>query len=90
MDHELKIIMSGDTNHTVKVYINNTQISLIQDIKFSASSNELGHQVELKLPNLFALKKSQLGDDLIQSLQQTLDLLKEIPHIKVTLIDLDF
>ena len=91
MRHELKIIMSGEFNSMVKVYIDDKQVGLIQDIKFHASADEHTPQVEIMFPNLFALDKSQLGNgDLIQSLQSTLDLLQEMPHVKVTLLDLEF
>lgn len=83
--------MSGEFNSMVKVYVNDKQVGLIQDIKFHASASEHIPTVELVFPNLFALDKSQLGNgDLVQSLQATLDLLKEMPHVKVTLMDLEF
>jgi hypothetical protein len=91
MRHQLKIIMSGEFNSMVKVYIDDKQVGLIQDIKFHASANEHAPHVEIVFPNLFALDKSQFGnDDLLQSLQSTLDLLKEMPNVKVTLLDLEF
>lgn len=90
MNHELKIIVSGEFNSEVKVYIDNIQIGLIQDIKFSANAHEVLPQIELVFPNLFALDKSQIANnDLIQSLQETLDILKEMSHVKVTLVNLE-
>ncbi len=83
--------MSGEFNSMVKVYVDDKQVGLIQDIKFHANAYEHFPVVELVFPNLFALDKSQLGNgDLVQSLQATLDLLKEMPHVKVTLADLEF
>lgn len=90
MNHELKIIVSGEFNSEIKVYINNIQIGLIQDIKFSANAHKALPQIELVFPNLFSLDKSQIvNNDLIQSLQETLNILKEMPHVKVTLVNLE-
>lgn len=91
MSRELKIVVTGETNQLVEVYIDDNKIELIQDIKFSANANETYNQIEITFPNLLAIDKSQYRDgELIQpyGLQAMLDLVKEIPYIKVNLVDI--
>jgi len=93
MEHELKIIMSGKLNSMVKVYIDDRQVGLIQDVKFHASAHEDFPEVEIVFPNLFDSQVDQNSirkGGILDMLKKNLDLLKEIPHVKVTLADLDW
>lgn len=85
--------MSGKFNSMVKVYVDEQQIGLIQDVKFHASAHENFPEVEIVFPNLFDSQvdqKSVKSGGLLDMLKKNLELFKEIPHVKVTLASLDW
>jgi hypothetical protein len=87
MDKELKIIV-GPTTGTTKVFVGDRQIGLIQDIRFHASVDYLLPQVEIVFPDLFSIQ--DYDSYLLKDLKENMDLLKELPNIKVTLEKLEF
>lgn len=87
MDEELKIVV-GPTTATTKVFVGERQIGLIQDIRFHASVDYLRPQIEIVFPDLFSIHG--VDSPLVKSLQESIDLLKELPNVKVTLEKLEF
>jgi hypothetical protein len=90
MDKELKIIV-GSTTGTTKIFVGDRQIGLIQDIKIHASVDNSLPEVEIVFPDLFSLQVDMdYNSSLIEGLKQSMDLLSEFPHVKVTLEKLVF
>jgi hypothetical protein len=92
MAHELKIIV-GDSLADTKVFIDDKKIGMIQDIKLHIGVDTVLPEVEIVFPNLFQTnidptfyRTSTASADLMQ----TLEILKEMPHVRATLKDLDF
>lgn len=92
MTHELKIIL-GPTAHKTLVMIDDRPIGLIQDIKFHVGIDSVVPEIEIVFPNLFSDQIDQNYKNnsvMVRELKNSLDLLKTMPHVKVTLQELDF
>lgn len=87
MKHELKVIL-GPTTHETLVLVDNQPIGLIQDIKFRASVESLIPEIEIVFPNLMPFKAT--NEVMVTELERTIELLKELPHVKVTIKDIEF
>jgi len=87
MSYELKIIV-GSTTVDTKVYIDERPIGLIQDIKFHANASNSTTELELVFPNLIPFKNT--NKQTVEHLELILDLLKNLPHVKVALQDVEF
>lgn len=88
MAKELKIITDGLASHT-KVFVGDKQIGLIQKITFIAANDNLTNNIEIVFPDLLSLP-SHLNSDIVRSLKENLELLKEIPNVKIILEKLFF
>lgn len=82
MKHEFKVIL-GATSMETKVFIDDKPVGLIQEIKFVANAATGETDTELTFPDLQEYKMA--GGGLAKDLEYTLELLKEIPHVKVVL-----
>lgn len=87
MKHELKVIIGATTAETV-VYADNKAIGLIQDIKFHASTESTTPEIEIVFPNLLPFKTT--NRQTVEQLEAQLELLKEFPHVKVTIQNIRF
>ncbi len=87
MKHELKVIL-GPTTHDTLVLVDNQPIGLIQDIKFHASVDSVTPEIEIVFPNLMPFRAT--NETMVKNLEEHLELLKELPHVKVTLKDIEF
>ena len=82
MKHELKVIL-GATAHETMVYIDDQPVGLIQEIKFVANATTGETDIELVFPDFREYK--QTNGNFARQLEDTLELLKEMPHIRVLL-----
>lgn len=92
MEHELKIIMGSTPMQTI-VMIDNQPIGLIQDIKFHVGVDSAESEIEIVFPDFFSGDLDPLyvaTSPFIKELQHTLEILKEMPHVKVRLEKLQF
>lgn len=92
MKHELKVIL-GPTAHETLVLVDNEPIGLIQDIKFHVGVNHTVPDIEIVFPNLLGPGVDAdyaQNSVMVRQLKKTLELLKDLPHVKVTLQDLQF
>ena len=80
-DKKLKIIF-GPTPNMIKVFVDDKKIGLIQKISFYADINVV-QPVEIVFPDLLSIP-SYTGNA-VDSLKENLELLKDVPHVKVTL-----
>jgi hypothetical protein len=87
MKHELKIIL-GPTAHETVVYVDDQPIGLIQDIKFHANVDDTATEIEIIFPNMFPFSDTNVHMCMI--LEDALEELKKVPHVKVTLKDIEF
>ena len=92
MAHELKIIV-GDNISDTKVMIDDKPVGLIQDIRLHIGVESILPEIEITFPNLYQtnidpnyFKNSSTPAELMQ----TLEILKTMPQVKVTLKDLEF
>ena len=89
MSNELKIIV-GATPLETKVFIGEKQIGLIQEIKFNANANCEGTVTEIVFPDLLSIPSYSDSNGLLKELKESLELLKDMPYVKVTLQKLIF
>lgn len=82
MKHELKIIL-GPTAHETTVSIDDQPVGLIQQINFVANAETGKTDIELTFPDL--RKHKETNTVFANQLESTLELLKEMPHIRVIL-----
>lgn len=87
MKHELKIIW-GDSSANTIVLVDNKPIGLIQEIRCHVSVNTPIPEIEITFPNLQPF--AQTNKSMVDMLEQQLELLKELPQVKVTLQDIKF
>lgn len=82
MKHELKVIL-GATSHETMVYIDDQPVGLIQEIKFVANATTGTTDIELTFPDFQEYRATNGG--FAKQLEDTIELLKEMPHIRVLL-----
>ena len=87
MKHELKVIM-GETTSDTHVFVDNQPIGLIQELKMSVAVGNHAPTVEIVFPNLAPFE--QTNKQLVETFHKQIELLKELPQVKVTLQDLNF
>jgi hypothetical protein len=83
MKNEFKIIATGPLMKNVQIFINDTQIGLVQDINFHASCNDVP-EIQLVLP-ILSDSENTVASNYINEL---LELLKNIPNVKITFQDI--
>jgi hypothetical protein len=86
MSQELKIIVGNKYKGEVKIFVGDTQIGLIQDIKFHAQASSITPNIEIMFPDLF--DDHYKGESLKKSLSLYMELLKDVPGVTVTLLPL--
>jgi hypothetical protein len=82
MKHELKVIL-GATPHQTLVLIDDEPVGLIQEIKFHVKAGGTDTDIEIVFPNF--LEHKETNKVFATQLEQTLELLKELPHVRVLL-----
>jgi hypothetical protein len=85
MKHELKVILGDSTANTI-VLVDNNPIGLIQEISFKASVEHQAPEIEIVFPNLHLFAST--NKELVNQLEAQVQLLKELPQVKVTIRDI--
>lgn len=97
MKHEFKIVMEFEDDQSkplhsgIRVYIDNNIVGCIQDLKFSADTENFLPKLEITFPDLAGLKElsSERECVFIKDVQYHIDNLKVIPGIDIKLKSLD-
>lgn len=87
MKHELKVIM-GETARDTIVLVDDEQIGFIQELKFHVSVDQQIPIIEMVFPDLEPFKESNRTS--VTKLDRHMELLREIPNVKITLKELEF
>ncbi len=82
MKHELKVILGATARETL-VFIDDQPVGLIQEIKFVANAETGKTDIELTFPDF--REYATTNGAFAKQLDSTLELLKEMPHIRVLL-----
>lgn len=93
MEHELKIIISGDgLTEDFKIFVDNNQIGFVKKVIIGADANDIYSNIEIEM---FDFSQNQYrntaSEKSIIELENAkfIEVLKSFPHIKLTLLSLD-